>query len=244
MQTEQEPGSGAVVRPFGRAAADLDVDFSAPRPIVVTQLLAACTHLDAETWWQAPIHRRIVELVGLAEHAGPPIELVIDCACGSRAAVEITAAELVAFEAERTGSRAGVEVDGVMLRIPTGRDQLAWLGVTSDDDSELAVAVLSRLVEGDGAVSRDNLVEVERALADADPIVDFRIDTTCPSCASPLAAIVDLESIALHRLRRSQRTLLDEIDMLARTYHWSERDILALPAWRRAEYLSVIERRR
>jgi hypothetical protein len=37
--------------------------------------------------------------------------------------------------------------------------------------------------------------------------------------------------------------LLLEIDQLARAYHWSEADILAIPAARRRRYLALIDAR-
>jgi len=46
--------------------------------------------------------------------------------------------------------------------------------------------------------------------------------------------------LLLEDLRRQQSALLDEIQQIADRYHWSEAEIVALPAWRRARYLSGI----
>jgi hypothetical protein len=43
-------------------------------------------------------------------------------------------------------------------------------------------------------------------------------------------------------LRRAQHGLIEDVHRLARTYHWTEDRVAALPPWRRARYLALIER--
>jgi hypothetical protein len=45
---------------------------------------------------------------------------------------------------------------------------------------------------------------------------------------------------ALGMLRRAQQALVGAVHRLASQYHWSERDIFAVPAWRRQHYLRLI----
>ena len=45
-------------------------------------------------------------------------------------------------------------------------------------------------------------------------------------------------------LRVAARRILREVDSIARVYHWSEGEILALPRERRQYYLSRIDRAR
>jgi hypothetical protein len=54
-------------------------------------------------------------------------------------------------------------------------------------------------------------------------------------------AEVDLEALALVRLRAVQRKLVDAVHRLALAYHWTETEILALPSWRRERYLALID---
>jgi hypothetical protein len=186
-----------------------------------------------------------VLLVAAAElAAGQPLEACATCTCGEIAAIELTCAELAEFNAMRVAGRTHVEVGALRLRLPRGLDQLHWLAFAQASDTDLARDMLGRLVEGGGALTDGDVVAAERALAEADPLVDFRAETACPECGTALTMEVDLETVSLGRLRRAQRTLLEEVHALASAYHWSEAQIASLPAWRRAEYLALIERRR
>jgi hypothetical protein len=233
------------LRRFGTAACDLDVDFEGARPVVVTELLRICLGGDAQTWWRLPVHARIVLAVALAELAtGEAIEVTMTCGCGEVAAVQLTAHELATFARERSGGRLHVDVAGLHVRLPTGEDQLRWraLGHELARAPDLARRVLEVLA--DDVVPPERVVEVERALADADPLIEFLLETACPACTAPLAGEIDLEALALGRLRRVQRTLLEDVHVLALAYHWNEADIAGLPAWRRAEYLAFLGRGR
>ena len=230
------------VRRFGSEVGDLDVDFDAPRPIAITRLLVGCAGGDADAWWRAPVRARIVALVAIGEIVGPIIEARIECSCGEVASVALTAAELLAFDRERIAT--AIDVEGVRVRIPTGRDQLHWIGIGAPGESA-ARRVISALLESGGDAELDDarIVAIEHALADADPLVDFHVDSACPACGAVLRADVDLEGLALFRLKRAQHALITQIHALARAYHWSEREIVQLPAWRRDEYLALIEAR-
>lgn len=239
--------AGLRVRRFGTSARDLEIDFDGPRPLVMTDVLtAALGPEDADVWWAVPVHARITLAVAVAELAtGQAIEVTLPCACGETASLELTAAELLAFARDRAAGRTELDVGGVRVRIPVGRDQLRWLelGRARASDADLARGVLSQLAGG-VALEDADLPAIERALAEADPLVDFQIDSSCPDCGAALHAAVDLEAIALGRLRRVQRTLIEEVHALASAYHWTEEQIVALPAWRRGEYLALTGRGR
>ncbi len=242
--------AGLRVRRFGTGARDLEIDFDAPRPLVVTGVLTAALGPDddiaGDVWWTVPVHARIALALAVAELAtGQAIEVTLPCACGETASLDLTAAELLAFSRERAAGRIELDIAGFRVRIPVGRDQLHWLelGRTTATDAELARGVLSHLAGGVALADAD-LTAIERALAEADPLVDFQIDSSCPDCGAALHATVDLEAIALGRLRRVQRTLIEEVHVLASAYHWTEAQIVALPAWRRGEYLALAGRGR
>lgn len=58
----------------------------------------------------------------------------------------------------------------------------------------------------------------------------------CLECGITVTAHFDIRRFCLHELRDQAVFLYDDVDLLARTYHWSEDAILALNADRRARY--------
>src|SRR4051794_37786033 len=88
-------------RPFGRAAADLEVDFAAPRPHLATALLAACTvpALTPAECWAMPAGERVAGLLALSAATGRGVlETAPACAaCGERLDVALPVADLLAL---------------------------------------------------------------------------------------------------------------------------------------------------
>jgi len=52
--------------------------------------------------------------------------------------------------------------------------------------------------------------------------------------------VIDLCDVALGALRRLQQQLLITVHQLASHYHWSEKEIFSVPAFRRQAYLNLI----
>jgi len=77
-------------------------------------------------------------------------------------------------------------------------------------------------------------------LSALDPQAEITIDAICPSCDEPVSALVDAAGILLAELTDGDDRLLREVDALARTYHWSEAEILGLDVRRRRRYLELL----
>lgn len=231
---------GARVRPYAVEVADLDVDFDAPRALVTSQLLAACLRCDDAAVWALTLQSRILLLLGISEISlADPIEAHLRCECGANAVVELSAGELAEFAFQRRRdeliARAGQH--SVTLRLPTGRDQLRWAQL--DPASDQVRSVLADLVVA-GELVDELVVAADALLTEADPLIELEVETSCPTCGAHLARPVDLEQIALTRLRNARRVLLHHVDAIASTYHWTEAEIAKLPAWRRGEYAELV----
>jgi hypothetical protein len=227
---------GARVRPFGLDVSDLDVDFDGPRAHVATRVIAACLRCDDAAALELPIPVRTLLLLGVSELSlAEPVEAHLRCDCGETAMIELGMEELARFALDRHCdeliARAGDR--SVTLRLPTGRDQLRWAELAGEHD--VAREVLADLVV-EGELTDDLLVAADAVLSEADPLVDLELETRCPACDNALSRHVDLERIALTRLRNARRVLLEQVHALASAYHWTEATIGALPAWRRAEF--------
>jgi hypothetical protein len=238
-------------RPFGHHAADLEADFGAPRPHLVTALLSACALPAASpaACWALPAGERTAGLLRIVAAGGTAVlEAVSPCGgCGARLELPLPVDDLLALHAsapreERVTVAAGDE--RVTLRRATGADQAAWWEAAPADPASAFGQVLRTLrVDGGGGLPRGvELARVDQALAEADPLVAFTVDTACPACGRAHAVPVDLQGLALAVLRRAQGGLIADVHRIARAYHWAEERIAALPAWRRARYLALIER--
>jgi hypothetical protein len=232
-------------RAFGRAE-DLAVDFAlSPRAELVTELLAGCAGAgDAAHWWAQPLGMRIAALLRVLQRSlgGDSLELALRCSrsgCGEAFEVALPFAALQAGPAQPVpcmlpGSRE------VSLRLATGDDLRRWrdAGAQSGEDA-LGLMIRSLLLSGEAGI--DDEPALAEAIAAQDPLVDFGVSCRCPACGTDQELGIDLEAQALSRLAALQRALLREVHVFASHYGWTEREVLALPAARRARYLALIE---
>jgi len=77
-------------------------------------------------------------------------------------------------------------------------------------------------------------------MADRDPQAELKLQLQCPTCDLAFSIVFDVASFFLRELDDRALGLLTEVHALASHYHWSERDILEIPAWRRARYLQLV----
>jgi len=139
-----------------------------------------------------------------------------------------------------------VELDKleVRLRLPTGRDQ----AILADKEEVeipavlLKLCLLSQTKEFDvdafvAKLSEAEVAAIEEAMEQASPGIVTDIQVCCSNCRTNNPVYLDPYRL----LNRGYGNLLAEIHCLARAYHWTEQQILALPAQRRAAYLAMID---
>lgn len=259
------------LRPFGLSADDLEVSFNGqPRPHLVTQVIAACTvgarggqPLEPDFFWSLPVGKRIECLLTIAASGNGAEEIVIplrclEAACAQPLELELSLPEIVSLqsqtdEAEQFPVRRGDEQ--LYVRRPTGSDQLAWLNTRFTDEATAFGAMIGALVsvQEAGASATDAAAvgarinsgwigAIEEAMEEFDPLVNFSLSVRCAFCEAEHEHEIDLEELALRRLRQSQLRLLTSVHRLAKHYHWSEREIFSVPHGRRAFYLALIDR--
>ena len=68
--------------------------------------------------------------------------------------------------------------------------------------------------------------------------VSFALD--CPQCATHWQAPLDVGEMLWQKVRAAAERVLLDIDMLARSYGWTEREVLRLSPLRRAAYLQMV----
>jgi hypothetical protein len=172
--------------------------------------------------------------------------------CSERFDFAVSYRDLQVKEAGQGYPFAAVEtsIGPCHFRVPIGADQEA---VANLDDGEEAIrglvdrclAVFPRggpshrdIVD---AFTPDDMARIEEALEEVAPEVAEAVQAACPACGTPHVIGVDPYRALFHQAGWG---LIQEIHLLASTYHWSEAEILALPLDRRRRYLDLIDRAR
>jgi len=180
---------------------------------------------------------------------GPEVDLVTPCPhCGNLTEVPIRFDQVIASRPAAPLDRFELWADDerwtARCRPPNGADLAKAVRGGTETARALLVGCLMDLTDPAGKqVAADTLpVECEADLAAAlwrlDPIAECRIDMECPSCAGAVAALIDGHAILRTGLGGAQR-LYGDVYRMARAYHWSEAEILALPLKRRRHYLAI-----
>jgi len=127
---------------------------------------------------------------------------------------------------------------------PTGRDLEAASHGGAGAEHQLLENCLRELLDPAGqVVARESLPpECETQLAEAvaalDPLAECRIGIDCPHCAAKFDTLLDGFTL-LRTALGDANSLYGDVYHMARAYHWSEADILALPLRRRRHYLAI-----
>jgi hypothetical protein len=125
------------------------------------------------------------------------------------------------------------ETAEVFFRLPTVADQLA-----AEDGADAAEELVRRCIRPT-RVSRRLKRKVETAMEAMAPCLAGELQGSCPACGTVLSIFFDPRQFCLRELRQRASYLYQDIDLLARRYHWSEADILALPQARRHSYAEM-----
>jgi len=127
--------------------------------------------------------------------------------------------------------------DGRRFRLPCGTDERA---VASEPAQRAEMALLSRcMIEGSAGDDPSSVIVAMRAVG---PTLDLDVAANCPECARAQQVRFDLQHYLLTRLCDERRVRALEVHRIARTYHWSAREILELSRARRRMHFELIER--
>ena len=241
-------------RRYGVTESDLAVDFAMlNRAALATHLLELCTVdpqrlLPSDIFNELSIGKRIVCLLVLAAGGQDKVlSLVLTCQdCSQELELELMLSEVLELQGEADRiETVSVDLGGkqVEFRKPKGRDQEIWGGVQFRDERDVVVGMIGTLAmtpDFTPFIDQASVNAVEEAFDEADPLVDFRCRVSCGECGRLTEYTVDLMETALGMLNQTQNQLIYTIHRLASHYHWSERDIFAVPEWRRQKYVQLV----
>jgi hypothetical protein len=180
-----------------------------------------------------------------AARLGPAMALAVSCPhCRTRAEIVFKIADLIeAAEPRRPRSVADDEarpgwfrIAGTGFRLPTARDQLDAAGHRRPE-RRLAELCLDAAARAPGLRGR-----IERAMEAMAPLLSREIEARCPACDGAVRALLSVPEIVVRELKRAAAAVYEEIDLIARAYHWPESVILGLPAARRRAYAELARR--
>jgi hypothetical protein len=207
-------------------------------------LLTAASGLSRDELADLTIGERDARLLRLRELVvGAGAAGISECPeCGERVEFAIDTATIACRE-EVTETAREIEVHGtrVQFRLPTSRD-LAEV-VASPDDAEGLRRLIERCLIGPDSV-RELLGEIVEVLSasmlEADPQSEIIISLGCPNCGKHWELLFDIAHFFWNEMAAQAQRLVREIDVIARAYGWTEREILSLPAQRRRTYLEML----
>lgn len=166
--------------------------------------------------------------------------------CGAGFDIPVRQSELPVKPAGEGYPFAAVETSlgPVRFRVPVGADQEAIAGISDPAAARRALAlrcaVEPQSIELRGELADDDLDRAEQALEAVAPELATQAQVACPDCGRPTTVQLD----PYRCLGAADRGLFLDIHILASAYHWSEKEILALPRERRRLYLSLVDRSR
>jgi hypothetical protein len=126
--------------------------------------------------------------------------------------------------------QAAVPRGDTLFRLPTAAD-LQDVATRPDATAELTRRCIRIAPE-----SPRRRRWAEAAMQSLAPNLSQNLHGRCPECSATVDIHFNPRHYCLRELRDRARFLFQDVDAIARRYHWSESDILALPLMRRTRY--------
>lgn len=250
-------------REFGSKVDDLNVDFDQlDRPALVTQILVGCALYQegmsppANLFWESSVGKRIQCLLTIAFSGQMQTSFRLKCAgngCGKFMELDMDLEEVIDLQQKADATDCvTIETNNIRMKLrrPCGNDQRLWLKQSYRNEREVVKSIIETLACSDRIIRQRKadwitngmIRAINEAMELADPLVNMIFSVACPHCGRQIKYAFNLEEHALKRLRQSQMDLIWTIHSLSQHYHWTESEILAIPFWRRSQYLALIRR--
>jgi hypothetical protein len=243
--------------PTGRDQALMTELAGAPPAKCISALIASLTQRIGNC--AKPSRDQLVQLTAgdrerlvlavCARLLGHEADLIVPCpACRDLCEVPVHFADIIALRPSTSDDHCSLQASGeswtARLSPPTGHDLEAVSRGGAGAERQLLESCLRELYDPTGEkVAKEGLppeceTELGEALFALDPLAECRIGIDCPHCAARFDTLLDGFTL-LRTAIGDVNSLYGDIYRMARTYHWSEADILALPLRRRRHYLAI-----
>lgn len=216
-------------------------------------LAFACSDVTPQGLAGLSIGRRDSLLLELREMTfGSKLSCLARCpGCGEQLDLAFDAAEIRAAAKEDASQELSLQSSGfaVEFKLPNSLD-LAAIGECRDVASARSILLYRCILSArrDGEEISPRLLPTKVAdlivnkMEEVDPQADIQLSLSCPCCSWKWNQTFDIVSFLWSEIDFWAHRILEEVHALARTYGWSEREILALSPKRRGFYLEMANR--
>ncbi len=179
---------------------------------------------------------------------GPVVEVLSSCpGCGGKVEFDFDTADLQGSPPGHPGATTDIEFAGQSwrFRLPTSVDLAAISGISDEKSALQRLAGQCLVAESSGDAppvpewSAAALELLQQQMGELDPQAEIQLGLRCPACAHRWQETFDIADFFWRELAAQSRQLLHDVDVLARTYGWSEAEILSLSPARRQAYLEL-----
>lgn len=206
-------------------------------------LSRAFPEANRDALMQLSLGQRDRLLLAVRQHNfGDCIDVHTTCAaCSERAEFSVSCSALLADTVAAEAPAKKVTLDGAAfeLRCPNSLDLAEAARGPSLEAAERVL--LDRCVTHNDAapITPARRAALAAALSALDPAAEIMFDLACPACCREWQALFDINQLLWLEIAARARRLVQEVDVLARVYHWHEAEIFALSENRRALYLEM-----
>jgi hypothetical protein len=174
---------------------------------------------------------------------GKDMELYAECAeCCEPLVFVIDTSQIASAEDPATTPPLLIDDREVICRPPVAGDVLA-ASVASDPRRWLAERCIEPgddAKEGHPALTDDDIETLENWLREHHLLLEISLAIACPDCGYEWEQLLDIDELVWRDIDLESRRLLEDVDRLARSYGWSEADILAMRPERRRRYVELV----
>lgn len=135
----------------------------------------------------------------------------------------------------------------VSCRLPDSTDLEAASACATVEEAQRAIVArcISSVEDANHALGTDEIpaaaVEAFAAyLAEREPAAEIALNLACPACGRQWELALDIVSFFWREVQSAARRVVLEVDALARSYGWSENEILGMSPARRQLYLEMV----
>jgi hypothetical protein len=192
---------------------------------------------------------------------GERIACLLECpSCKQKMELELAVADLLlpAGPEPRARQEETLTVDGqtlqVVFRMPRATDFAAAASASQGDPAAAVRALILVCVEkvqqhsaaGETSILPPQdwpeglALQLSARMEALDPQAEITLRLVCPSCQHDFSTSFDTANYLVQELLQWQQRLYAEVHQLALAYHWSEAEILNMPARKRRKYLDLL----
>jgi len=230
--------------------------YQPPIKRAVTLLAEACPELAFDEVLALTLGRQQAGLLALyAATFGAQLSCRDSCrACAEELEFSLPLAQFAAqFESDEGAPASGAEYDcsiseyQLRFRLPDARDMAA--AARAPDIEVARLWLLERCVlearrgatlEPLAALPSGVLAALGERMVELDPGLALELSVVCPACGETQQTALDLSQFVWQALAAQAQRVLDQVDRIARVYHWSEAEVLSLSRARREFYLERV----